>query len=205
MDLVLSVLIVIAVQLVMFLILRGRIHQELNATTLLKDVQDEVDGMVRELNLSAERNIGVLEARIEELEGLLALADQKVVLLAREIERKEKSAEVYTQLKRVAPVPTPVVEPEAEAEDPGAPVVASGTEDRAPEPAAVEAEVEPVIEWKPSAPAGPAGGLEPLRPRSLKDRVLALRDQDLAPAAIASATGATQGEVELILSLNPRG
>ena len=65
MDLVIAVLIVAAVQLVMFLFLRGRIHQELNATSLLKDVQDEVDGMVRELNLSAERNIGLLEARID--------------------------------------------------------------------------------------------------------------------------------------------
>jgi len=109
MDLVLSVLILIAVQLLSFLVLRGRIHQELNATTLLKDVRDEVDGMVRELNLSAERNIGLLEARIEEMEGLLAEADQKVILLTRELDRRDKAAETYSQLKRV--VTEPVSEP----------------------------------------------------------------------------------------------
>jgi hypothetical protein len=173
MDLVISVLIVVAVQLVIFLYLRGRIRQELNATSLLKEVQDEVDGMVRELNLSAERNIGLLEARIEELEGLLTQADQKMILLAREVERREKTAEVYTQLKRpVLPEPESETEPEAE----------------------------PVVEWKP-APLPP----EPVKQRSLKDRVLALREQDLDPASIATATGATRAEVELILSLNPRG
>jgi hypothetical protein len=179
MDLVLSVLIVVAVQLVAFLYLRGRIHQELNATTLLKDVQTEVEGMVRELNLSAERNIGLLEARIEELEGLLAQADQKMVLLAREVERREKSAEVYTQLKRQ------VVEPEPEPEPEVVPVVL----DLPPTPVVTEAAPEAVV--------------EPVRPRSLKDRVLAYRSQGLDVPAMAQATGATQGEVELILSLNP--
>jgi len=182
MDLVIAVLIVIAVQLVAFLVLRGRIHQELNATSLLKDVQDEVDGMVRELNLSAERNIGLLEARIEELEGLLAQADQKMILLARELERREKTAEVYSQLKR--PLPQAEIAP-VEAPESAPP----------PEPAA--AEPEPVIEWKPAAEP------EPERPRTLKERVLAFRDQGLGSGAIASATGATRGEVELILSLNP--
>jgi len=191
MDLVIAVLIVIAVQLVMFLVLRGRIHQELNATTLLKDVRDEVDGMVRELNLSAERNIGLLEARIEEMEGVLAQADQKLVLLAREVDRREKTTEVYTQLRKVVPVPVPVPVPEPEPEassEPEAPAEAPPTAVRVPAPA-----------------AAPSPVLEPIRPRSLKERVLALRDQGVDTGAIATATGATRAEVELILSLNPVG
>lgn len=179
MDLVLAVLIVIAVQLIGFLVLRGRIHQELNATTLLKDVRDEVDGMVRELNLSAERNIGLLEARIEDMEAVLAQADQKLVLLARELERREKTTEVYTQLRRAVPP----VEPEPEE-----PALAA-----VPEP-----DPEPVV-YPPTAPI-PAHQ----RPLSLKDRVLGFRDQGLDAGAIATATGATRAEVELILSLNPR-
>ena len=131
--------------------------------------------MVRELNLSAERNIGLLEARIEELEVLLAQADQKVLLLAREVDRREKTAEVYSQLKKVV----------------------------VPEPAAAQPEVEdePVIDWKPAA-TSPAQ--EAPRPKSLKERVLALREQELDPGSIATSTGATRAEVELILSLNPR-
>lgn len=175
MDLVLGILIIIAVQLVLFLVLRARIEQELNATTLLKDVRDEVDGMVRELNLSAERNIGLLEARIADMESLLAQADQKMVLMARELDRRDKTSGVYSQLRR-ATVPEP--EP-------------------APEP-----EVEPVFELAP--PPAPKPVVEPVKPRPLKDRVLDLRDQGQDAAAIASSTGATRAEVELILSLNPR-
>lgn len=189
MDLVIAVLIIIAVQLVSFLFLRGRIHQELNATTLLKDVQDEVDGMVRELNLSAERNIGLLEARIEELEGLLSQADQKMVLLARELERRDKAATVYTQLRK--PV---VAEPEPKPE----PLAPPAEREATAAPAAPKEEVA-------LASSSPAPRpVEPIRPRSLKEKVLSYRDQGMEAGAIATATGATRGEVELILSLNPR-
>lgn len=188
MDLVIAVLIVIAVQLIMFLVLRGRIHQELNATTLLKDVRDEVDGMVRELNLSAERNIGLLEARIEEMEAVLAQADQKLVVLARELERREKSSEVYTQLRRPV-VEAPVFDiPPARPTEPAEPAE--------PTPSEAPVSAPPVI----STPTPPPSG-----PRTLKEKVLAFRDQGLEAGAIATTTGATRAEVELILSLNPRG
>jgi hypothetical protein len=193
MDLVISILIVIAVQFGMFILLRSRIERELNATTLLKDVQDEVDGMVRELNLSAERNIALLETRIEELEGLLAQSDQKMILMARELDRRERSADVYTQLKK------PVVEPEALPEETTpAPVLVAEIE--VPAPAAVPEKPAPAAQLEfdaePEPPEIPA-------PRTLTERVLGFRDQGLDPGAIAGATGATRGEVELILSLHP--
>ncbi len=192
MDLVISILIVVAIQFGMFVVLRTRILRELNATSLLKDVQDEVDGMVRELNLSAERNIALLETRIEELEGLLAQSDQKMVLLAKELDRRERSAEVYTKLKKTA---VSVEEPETEEPPIPAP------RPRVQAPAAVLPEPEP-------APAQlefdtPATVPEPAVPRTLTERVLGFRDQGLDPGAIAGATGATRGEVELILSLHP--
>ena len=193
MDLVISVLIVIAVQFGMFILLRGRIERELNATTLLKDVQDEVDGMVRELNLSAERNIALLETRIEELETLLAQSDQKLVLMARELERRERSTEVYTQLKKPLPEP-PMPEPEeSEAvESPSAP--APAVFEKPASSGQLEFDAESASEPLPA---------EPPAPRTLTERVLGFRDQGLDPGAIAAATGATRGEVELILSLNP--
>lgn len=185
MDLVISILIIIAIQFGLFVVLRGRIERELNATTLLKDVQDEVDGMVRELNLSAERNIQLLESRIEELEGLLTLSDQKMVLLAKELDRRDRSAEVYSRLKKSQAEPVP-------AELPPVP-------DIVPVPAAppaAPAASAPVVQLELDTPLETA-------PRSLTERVLGFRDQGLDTAAIAAATGATRGEVELILSLNP--
>jgi hypothetical protein len=188
MDLVITILIVIAVQFGMFVVLRGRIQRELNATSLLKDVQDEVDGMVRELNLSAERNIALLETRIEELEGLLVQSDQKMVLMAKELDRRERSAEVYTKLKK--PQPVPEIGPEAEIEPESVP---------APRAAVPAVSVEPV----PAPAAQLEFDAEPPAPRTLTERVLGFRDQGLDPGAIAVATGATRGEIELILSLHP--
>jgi len=197
MDLVISILIIIAVQFGMFVLLRSRIERELNATTLLKDVQDEVDGMVRELNLSAERNIALLETRIEELESLLAQSDQKMVLLARELERRDRSAETYSQLKKpqlpieaeeppvleLAPVPEPIQDV----------TIAE------PAPIPVSEKPAPTAQLEFDAPEEP-----PVRsPRTLTEKVLGFRDQGLDTGAIAAATGATRGEVELILSLNP--
>jgi hypothetical protein len=200
MDLVISILIVIAVQFGSFVILRSRIQRELNATSLLKDVQDEVDGMVRELNLSAERNIALLEARIEELESLLSQSDQKLVLLAKELDRRERSTEVYTQLKKpqitIAEEPASEPEPVAVAETAfrSEPVPAVAAPSPTPaQPAAVSA-AEPQLAFEDEpTPA----------PRTLTERVLGFRDQGLDTGAIAGATGATRGEVELILSLHP--
>ncbi len=170
MDLLLTLVLSTAVQLLLFLYLRGRIEQQLNATDLLKNVQSEVDAMVRELNLSAERNIGVLEARLVEMEGLLAKADQKVLVLSRELERRDRSGETYTQLKK------PVSEPELPP---------------TPTPLALPPEAAPI-----------AAPVEPVAPRTLRQRVIDLRLAGKNAAEIATATGATQGEVELILSLH---
>jgi len=173
MDLVITIFILIAVQLVLYFILKSRIDQELNASKLLKNVQDEINDMVRELNVSAERNIGLLENKISELESLLGKADQKVLLLNKEVQRREKTAEVYSHLKR-PPVSEPS-RPELELEAPAPP--------------------EPEI----PAPVEPPVSLTPL---TTKDRVLAGRNEGWDAAEIARRTGLTRSEVELILSLN---
>lgn len=172
MDLLLTLVLSTAVQFLLFLYLRGRIEQQLNATDLLKNVQHEVDAMVRELNVSAERNIGVLEARLAEMEGLLTKADQKVLVLSKELERRERSTETYTQLKKTLP------------EVATAPAMV-------PAPVPVSAEPDPLPPAEPVAP-----------PKTLRERVIELRLAGRTPAEIAVATGATQGEVELILSLH---
>jgi hypothetical protein len=171
MDLAITILLSLAVQFLVFLYLRGRIEQQLNATDLLKNVQQEIDAMVRELNLSAERNIGVLEERLGEMEGLLVKADQKVMLLQRELERRDRTAEVYSQMKRVV-----ALEPEVE-------LPAAG-------PSVVPAPVLPPV-------AEPGA-----TPKTLKQKVVELGQQGLSAPEIALSTGATQGEVELILSLH---
>ena len=176
MDLLISLLLATAVQFLLFLYLRGRIEQQLKATDLLKNVQTEIDSMVRELNLSAERNIGVLEQRLSEMEGLLGKADQKVMLLQRELDRRDRATETYAQMRR--PLPEPESIP------------------------AVALEVAVVPEPVPVPVPEPIARVEvPPPPKSLKQKVLEYRAAGRSPNEIATLTGATQGEVELILSL----
>jgi hypothetical protein len=176
MDLLITILLSTLVQFLLFIYLRGRIEQQLNATDLLKNVQSEIDAMVRELNLSAERNIGVLEARIAEMEALLTKADQRAIVLQRELERRDRASEVYSQMRRALPEPAKeslTLLPDSDLE---APTVSSA------------AESVPVL-------------VHPTATKPLKQRVVDLRLEGKSPREIATLTGATQGEVELILSL----
>ena len=176
MDLLLTLALSTAVQFLLFLYLRGRIEQQLNATDLLKNVQTEVDAMVRELNMSAERNIGVLEARLAEMESLLNKADQKVLVLSKELERRDRSVETYTQLKKTLPDILPA----------------------APKPTVSETVSEP----PPVSVPVPVPVAELPPPKTLRQRVIDLRVSGQTASEIAVATGVTQGEVELILSLH---
>jgi len=177
MDLLITLLLSTLVQFLLFVYLRGRIEQQLNATDLLKNVQTEIDAMVRELNLSAERNIGVLESRIAEMEVLLGKADQRAIVLQRELERRDRASEVYSQMRRA--LPEPPVE---------TPTVTLGPDALAPSPEVSDIAPQPVL-----SQAAP--------PKPLKQRVVDLRLEGKSPREIASLTGATQGEVELILSI----
>ena len=178
MDLLITLLLSTLVQFLLFVYLRGRIEQQLNATDLLKNVQTEIDAMVRELNLSAERNIGVLESRIAEMEVLLGKADQRAIVLQRELERRDRASEVYSQMRRA------LAEPPVET-----PSVTLGPDALAPSPEVSDiAAPQPVLS-------------QPAPPKPLKQRVVDLRLEGKSPREIASLTGATQGEVELILSI----
>jgi hypothetical protein len=177
MDLLITLLLSTLVQFLLFVYLRGRIEQQLNATDLLKNVQTEIDAMVRELNLSAERNIGVLESRIAEMEVLLGKADQRAIVLQRELERRDRASEVYSQMRRA------LAEPPVET-----PSVTLGPDALAPSPEVSDIAPQPVLS-------------QPAPPKPLKQRVVDLRLEGKSPREIASLTGATQGEVELILSI----
>jgi len=177
MDLLITLLLSTLVQFLLFVYLRGRIEQQLNATDLLKNVQTEIDAMVRELNLSAERNIGVLESRIAEMEVLLGKADQRAIVLQRELERRDRASEVYSQMRRA--LPEPPVE---------TPTVTLGPDALATSPEVSDIAPQPVSS-------------QPAPPKPLKQRVVDLRLEGKSPREIASLTGATQGEVELILSI----
>lgn len=151
------------------------------------ELGEEVTRLVTELNQAAERSVVLLEDRAAALNELLAAADKKIGLLAREIERHESGARVYGRLAGPRARAAAAAAAEEETARQPAPAIVPG----ATAPAGVRA-----------APATGAGAVDPRT--SMREEVGRLARAGLAPSAIAARVGAPLGEVELIMSLERR-
>ena len=172
---------------------RRRIDHKMGSQELLKEVRDEVDALVKELNLTSERNIGVLEERLVRLESLIRSADQRLTLWAKEEEKRAQPL-VYSK-PRATPEKVLQDNPEAFRATPAEPVLV---------PTPTPTPTIPITAPKPEpVQAPPLSGEAESAPSSLRERVLLARAQGLSAAEIAQKSGVTQAEVELILSLYP--
>jgi len=177
--------------LLLYAVLRDRVRRATSAATQIAELRDEVSRLVVELNQTTERNVALLEDRISGLSELLGAADRKMALLAREIEKHDVGAKVYS---RLAPV-------QASGQ---APAQAPAPEPAPPQPALA---VELSEHRRPGAPAGSrpvaaSPGEEPAESRQdMRQRVVMLSHSGFSPALIAARVGVPLGEVELIISL----
>ncbi len=142
----------------------------LDGGEFIDSIKDEINHLVVELNQTAERNIGIIEARINRLQKLVDSADRKIALLGKEREKVKLGREVYDRLKKSAPLVATSDSP------------------------STETAVSPV-------PKEAADAALPEPGRSSADEVLDLHRQGFDTRLIASRTGSTLGEVELIISL----
>ena len=97
-----SFLFIIACQLVSFLVLylvlKRLLEKQYSHKAEIARVQAEVEKVIVELNQTTERNIGLIENKIREMETLLDSTDKRLNLLKRESEKHDLSKKVYTQL-----------------------------------------------------------------------------------------------------------
>jgi hypothetical protein len=103
-----------------YLALRSRVDRGIARLDPAAEIREELASVMVEMNRTTERNIALLEDRIERLNQLLADADRKIALLRREGEKHEASRMVYTHLARAAaekpsPAPPPPEPAEADA------------------------------------------------------------------------------------------
>jgi DNA-binding NarL/FixJ family response regulator len=88
----------IAGYFVVYLILRAKLKQSVDPKAILESIREEVDRIIVELNSTTDRNITLLEDKVQSLSTLLEQADKKIGILRREIEKHELSAKVYSEL-----------------------------------------------------------------------------------------------------------
>lgn len=144
-----------------YFLLNRRITGILNSKQILSTVDEEINGLILEMNQTTERNILLLEDRIKTLTELMAVADKTVIRLNRELDRHKSDPEDYSHLAKLRKIPVQINEKVREGEK-----LDENLSD--------------------------------------KDKILDMYKRGLSPGLIASKTGTSIGEVELIITLNSR-
>ena len=184
-----------------YLLARRRINRLLSGGEALDAIKDEINRLVVELNQTSDRNIGIIEERINRLRKLVDEADRKIILLGKESEKVRLGTDVYDKLKKSkslvsggeARERSRAADSERAVEDETVPAAANVAPLRAPHAASAAAQPAPGMaprEFDPRKPATPA------------EEVLALHRQGFDPKIIAAKTGSPLGEIELIISLS---
>ncbi len=83
---------------VVYLILKRALSKSLDPQTVLESIRGEVDRIIVELNSTTDRNITLLEDKVQSLATLIEQADKKIGILRREIEKHELAGKVYSEL-----------------------------------------------------------------------------------------------------------
>ena len=104
-----TIAVLLAVELgglaLVYVVLRERIRRSLSSVSQIREIRDEVDRLIVELNQTTDRNIALVEDRIAALNELLGKADKKIGLLRRETEKHEMGQRVYESLGEVGSRP----------------------------------------------------------------------------------------------------
>ena len=83
---------------IVYLILKAKLHKSVDPKVVLESIREEVDRIIVELNSTTDRNITLLEDKVQNLSTLLEQADRKIGILRREIEKHELSGKIYSEL-----------------------------------------------------------------------------------------------------------
>ncbi len=85
---------------VVYLLLSRKISRILDSEKLLAKVDEEINSLVLELNQTTERNILLVEDRIKKLSELISNSDRSILLLSKELKKKEKETISYSHLEK---------------------------------------------------------------------------------------------------------
>ncbi len=188
-----AILVALAVQIIVAVVLivwtRAQVRSALGSGDEIAKVRREIGALIIELDASADRNITIVEDRLNSLKALLVEADSRIALLSQERIRRSTEGVVYDRLGRASelrqkPLDAGRVPPPIEPSLPAA----DGTHvQQAPEP------VIPFIRFSEK----PLPVEEPFA-----DAVRTLSLRGFSSDVIAARLGATIAEVDLAISLD---
>lgn len=229
----LASILAIALQIVISLLLvawtKGRVRKQLDAGSELARVRRELGALMAEMEASADRNVTILEDRLNSLKELVAEADRRIALSARESGKRQAEESLRAAMERDAYAPVlpdqlapaaradgssrlKLQEPAAQepaAQEPQAqvpPVQVPSTQERAPARGQEPAAREPVARAAESA----KGGIPFIRfsdkpvviEPPFADKAAELAKRGFSSDLIAARLGSTLSEVELALALS---
>lgn len=172
-----TIIIIIVVQILINVILiiwfRHKINSFLGSGTEIDKIRREVAALVMELNSSADRNISILEDRIENLKELMAQADKRIAGLNRELSNRKKELAIYDNLGRVSQA-TKTIEQKTEVTE---------------------------VNASPSIPFLKFSEKPLPIEEAFVDKVLSLSRRGFSSDIIAARLDATMAEVDLVISL----
>lgn len=192
-PILLALAISLSISLLTALLVRRYVRRVLGTPEVAARLREEVEGLVTELNGITERNVELAEDSLTKLRRALEKAGKAATVLEREIEKRDASRRVYTELgRRSGGRPANVAAPESpEAEGEARPLRDSAPDDESNRTAGRTVNLgEQTTDDTPDDRRG------------VRDRALALYREGKGVEEIAANLDLSRGEIELIISLH---
>ncbi|MDR1059099.1 MAG: hypothetical protein LBL43_06085 [Treponema sp.] len=172
---------------------RFYIKRRTSQERILRDIREELDKILTEIDRITDEDIRLIEERENTLKRIIEEADRRVKVYAENLSRSRNAAEAYAELGRTQGRISRKKDP-----SPGG-AVAPGVSPQGlpPVPPALEGNNVPAAGQEASAPEPP--------PRSLGERAGELAGLGLSARAIASRLGVSIAEAELALAIREPG
>ncbi|MBN2652322.1 MAG: hypothetical protein JXR63_08065 [Spirochaetales bacterium] len=162
----------------------------------LKKVKGEIADIITELNQTTERNVSIIEFKINALNKLVNDADSRIKLLDKKI-KDDKVKELSTsKLSYSSRLPNSLASAQAKE------IVKSIKIEETPQIEPEVAKVEDLPLFKEAKEQKSEKVAENLDKLSLKDKVLNMANNGYSSKQISSALKISSGEVDLILSIS---
>ncbi|GEM_PF-1871881 len=191
---------------IVYILLIKRINKERSSSEITKQIRAEIDRMIVDLNQTADRNIGLIEQRLESLGDMVKEADHRISLLQKHSDNVNRSTDTYSRIRPAQVVRQQQGNAGQKPSQPNAQSLQFDQSDRPGEAGVTEHPSRHQDHIKESNGRKSDGkkssdrqGEDSGVPK--RERIISFYRQGFSPDIIASRVDSTVAEVELIISM----